>query len=131
MRGIGIVCIPTLQETMDAPRITTAVPKARWRFGSFEVVALGEIDSPEPVAYRFILAFVRSGEAKPCFYVTSEKDPAARAGAGSHCLRVIAASGSQEIENSDRFAELESFAATGMRLAAEHLAIVGEPERMP
>jgi hypothetical protein len=114
---------------MDAPKITTAIPRARWHFGDYNAVVLGDIESPDPVRYRYILALVREGEAKPSFYVTSEKNPRSRAAEGSHRLRVISASLTDEIESSDRFADLEVFAAEGLKLAAEMLGIAGEPER--
>jgi hypothetical protein len=115
---------------MAVPKITTAVPKARWSFGHYQVVALGEIESPDPVRYRFILAFVRSGAAGPSFYVTSVKNPAARAEQGSHRLCVVSESHEEEIESSDRFADLETFSAEGLKVAAERLEILGEPERL-
>lgn len=115
---------------MDAPKITTAIPKARWHLGDYNVVLLGDIESPDPARYRYILALVREGEAKPSFYVTSEKNPRSRAAEGSHRMRVISDALTDEIESSDRFADPDVFAEEGLKLAAEMLGISGESERL-
>jgi hypothetical protein len=117
-------------EPMDAPKITTAIPQRRYRLGGYSAVVLGEIESPDAARYRYILALVREGESKPSFYVTSEKNPRAKAAAGSHCLRVISSALREELESSDRFADLEGFSAAALEVAAQTLGISATPERL-
>jgi hypothetical protein len=116
---------------VQAPKITTAIPQRRYQLADFSAVVLGEIESPDPVRYRFILALVKEGEAKPSFYVTSEKNPRSAAQAGSHRLRVISDALEDVIESSDRYADLEVFSEEALRLAAEILGLgAAEPLRL-
>jgi hypothetical protein len=111
-------------------------------------VVLGEIESPDPVRYRYILALVKEGEAQPSFYVTCEKNPRAKQSAGSYRLRVISAVLDEEIESSDRFADwmearaagqgrpdcgfadLDVFCDEALKLSADMLGLAAAPERL-
>lgn len=115
---------------MNDPKITTAIPQRRYRLGGYTAVVLGDIESPDAARYRYILALVREGEGRPSFYVTSEKNPRARAAEGSHCLRVISSALSEELESSDRFADVEAFSAAALEVAAQTLGISAAPERL-
>ena len=68
---------------MQAPNIQTAIPKQRYQLGPYQAVLLGEIESPDPVRYRFILALVREGETQPSVFITCEKNSRAQAQQGS------------------------------------------------
>ncbi len=115
----------------QAPHIKRAIPQRRYRLGDYQAVLLGEIESDDPVRYRYILALVREGEPKPSLYVTSEKLPRAHAHAGSHRLRVISSAFTEELGAGDEWGDLERFATEGLRLAAQLLGL-GEqpPERL-
>jgi hypothetical protein len=112
---------------MQAPHIKTAIPQRRYRLGDYQAVVLGEIESDDPVRYRYILALVREDESKPSLYVTAEKNPRARAHAGSHRLRVISTALTEELGSGDQWADLDTFATEGLRLAAQLLGLGEQP----
>ncbi len=111
---------------MEAPKIQTAIPKRRYRLGSYTAVVLDEIESGDGVNYRYILALVREGEAQPGFFVTAEKNPRNRAQEGSHRMRVITENFTEEIGSSDRWGDVDNFAADGLALAAKTLGLGDE-----
>jgi hypothetical protein len=111
---------------MQAPSITTAIPRQRYQLGNYQVVALADIESHDARRYHYILAVVRDGEAKPCLYLTAEKNPRAKRAEGSHCLRIISEPLTDELGSSDRWADLEAFTQEGLRLAAQVLGIGDE-----
>jgi hypothetical protein len=115
---------------MQAPKIQTAIPKRRYRLGAWNAVVLGEIESPDPARYHYILALVREGETQPSCYVTCEKNRRAAAAQGSHRLRVISAVFNEEVGSSDDWAGLDAFATEALGLAARVLGIEGAPERV-
>ena len=116
---------------MQAPKIQTAIPQRRYRFADYSGVVLADIESTDPVRYQYILALVRAGESKPGFYVTAEKNPRSRAQEGSHRLRVIAPDLDEELESSDRWADLDAFCEQAFRIAGKVLGIADEqPERL-
>ena len=103
----------------------------RYQFGEYTGVVLGEIESSDAVKYQFILALVRAGEGKPGFYVTAEKNPRSRAHEGSHRLRVITDGLTEEIESSDRWADIDVFCEEAFAVAAKVLGLSGEqPKRL-
>ncbi|MGE5240723.1 MAG: hypothetical protein ACM3NI_03670 [Bacteroidota bacterium] len=111
---------------MQAPKIQTAIPQRRYQFADYSGVVLGDIESTDSVKYRYILALVREGESKPGFYVTAEKNPRSRAQQGSHRLRVIAPDLDEELESSDRWAELDAFCEQAFLIAGKVLGIADE-----
>lgn len=116
---------------MERPKIQVAIPQRRYRLGSYQAVVLGEIESGDERRYRYILALVQQGEAQPGFYVTAEKNPRSRAHEGAYRLRVIAEGLNEELGSSDRWGEIDAFAAEGLTLAAEALGLGGEsPTRL-
>lgn len=116
---------------MLAPKITTAIPQRRYQLADYSAVVLGEIESPDSVRYRYVLALVKQGEPKPGFYVTCEKNPRSRAAEGSHRMRVISPGLDDEIESSDRFSSLDVFSEEALRLAADMLGLgAAVPQRL-
>lgn len=108
------------------PKIQTAIPQRRYQVGEYSGVVLGEIESNDPVKYQYILALMREGESKPSFYVTAEKNPRRRAHEGAYRLRVIAPGLDEEIESSDRWADLDVFCETALAAAAKVLSLSDE-----
>jgi hypothetical protein len=113
------------ENTVSAPSIQTAIPKRRYQFGPYQVVLLGEVESPDPVRYQFILAFVRPGATKPDFFITSEKNPRARAAEGSHRMRVWQVQGDVECGSSNAYGNADSFVDAAFAEATIPLGIVG------
>ncbi len=111
---------------MEAPKIITAVPQRRYQYGKYQAVLLGEIESGDGVCYRYILALVREGEARPECFVTCEQNVSAHAAVGRYRLRVISRYLNEEIESADRFGDIETFATEGLALAAHVLGLTGE-----
>lgn len=110
---------------MSAPSIETAIPKRRYQFGPYQVVLLGEVESPDPARYQFILAFVRAGALKPEFFITSEKNPRARAAEGTHRMRVWQAQGVEDRGSSDGYGDADGFVEAAFAAAAIPLGVVG------
>jgi len=116
---------------MQAPRITTAIPKQRYQMGDYQAVVLGDIESPDPARYHYILALVRSGESKPGFFVTCEKNPRSRAAEGSHRLRIVSEVFEEEMGSSDNWSDVDAFATQALALAAKVLGLGDtQPERL-
>lgn len=110
---------------MQAPIIQTAIPKQRYQLGPYQAVLLGDIESPDPVRYRFILALVREGEAQPSVFVTCEKNARAQAQAGSYRMCLISAQASEVLGSSDEFKDIDSFASAALTAAIQTLGLSG------
>lgn len=111
---------------MQAPHIRTAVPRRRYQVGEYNVVVLGEIESNDPIFYRFVMAVVPEGENVPVFYVVSEKARRGEAVQGSHRLRVVAERLNEDLGVSDRWADLDAFAEEGLLVIRKALGLMDE-----
>jgi len=110
---------------MSAPRILTAVPKRRYQFGPYEAVVLGEIESSDPVHYRFILALVRVGQSKPSLYVTAETELARGHREVIRRLRVVGEAAGEEIAAAGGIQDVDDFAAAALAAAGKALGLAG------
>jgi hypothetical protein len=111
---------------VKAPHIKTALPKRRYEIDTFSVVVLGDIESDDPVNYKYIMAFVEMGEREPLLYVTSEENPPDQRQYGRYRVRVMM-SGEERDMGSDEFpGDLEQFTEYGLRLASRMLHLVEE-----
>lgn len=110
----------------DRPLILTAIPKHRYQVGDYGATLLGEIESGDHRAYRYILAFVALGRKEPELYVWAEPTPAAERSAGAYRLRVVSEALSDVVDSGDRWADLEVFAAQALRLGAQALGLQRE-----
>ena len=108
----------------EAPVIRTAIPKRRYRVGDQNVTVLGEVESGDGIAYRWIMAFVQDGQARPGFYVCAEKNRPGSAAAFR--LRVVNAVMSEVVEQSDALGDLDTFADAGLRLGKSALGLANE-----
>jgi len=111
----------------DRPSIKTAIPKRRYRVGNFSVSLLGEIESGDERAFRYILAFVPIGDREPTLYVCAEETPAAELGQGRYRLRLVNQAMSEVIDRDDRWGDLDAFAEQGVRLGTQALGLKSEP----
>lgn len=110
---------------MQAPIIQTAIPKQRYQLGPYQAVLLGDIESPDPVRYRFILALVHEGETQPSVFVTCEKNTRAQAQAGSHRICLISNQANEVLGSSDDYKEADNFAIEALAAAIRVLGLSG------
>lgn len=110
----------------DRPIIRTAIPKRRYQVGDFGVSLLGEVESADPRSYRYILAFVQTGQTQPSFYVCAEQTPPAVAGQRRYGLRIINEVMSEVVDTSDAWGNLDAFAEQGLKLGTQALGLQQE-----
>lgn len=94
---------------INKPSIRTAIPKRRYRFGEFNIVFLGEIDSGDANQYEYIAAILREGDPEPGIYLTAERNPPSSRVDGRYGMRLIMKEGSQLVRSSDEWRDLERF----------------------
>lgn len=114
---------------IERPGIGTALPKRRYRVGGFTFVILGEIESRDGRDYRWILAAVVDGEPEPGMYITAERAAVGEDAAGLYALRLILPGGSQVLDRSDAYRDLDAFAAAAVELARTVLNLGDEEVR--
>lgn len=95
---------------INKPNIKTAIPKRRYRFGEFDVVILGEVETGDANRYQYIAAVLRQQDPEPGMYLTAERNPPSRAAEGRYGMRLIMPEGSQLVRSSDDWRDLERFA---------------------
>lgn len=111
---------------MAAPAIRTAVPKRRYQLGDHQLVVLGEIDSGDGIDYRYIVAAVREGQARPHIFVACERNTT-QPGAGRWQLRLIAENLSQVMATGDEYGDLDALMQAAAPLLQQALALGDEP----
>lgn len=105
---------------MAIPNIETAVPLRRYLYGEFLLTVLGDIESADPVHYRYILAVATEADPTPGLFVSAERD------GGGYALRVSMADGSQVVGSSAQFGELERFTREAMAIVSTMLDLGDE-----
>ncbi|MGB5201075.1 MAG: hypothetical protein WBN68_22020 [Sedimenticolaceae bacterium] len=108
------------------PKIQTAIPQRRFKYGEFAVTVLGEIESGDARDYRFVAAFVKEGEAQPRLFVVSEHLPPGERSEGSHALRVINSAMDQVMDVDSRWARLEEFTDQALQMGSQMLGLEQE-----
>jgi len=108
------------------PKIQTAIPKQRYQFGEYVISVLGEIESPDPQSYQFIMAFVPEGKSEPVLYICSEKSLPKDRHEGSHRLRVVNQAMSEIMSTGDQWRNLETFSGEALKLGEQLLGLAGE-----
>jgi len=111
---------------MNKPKIITAIPQRRYKLGSFLVTVLGEIDSGDGVDYRYIAAVVSEGDPEPGLYVTAERVASSAGRGGAHAMRIVMRDGAQVVGSSDRWNELDVFAADALDVVVRVLDLQDE-----
>lgn len=107
----------------NAPHIARAIPKARYHYGEFIISILGEVESNDPMPYKFIAAFVKEGGSDPELYICSQKARRAQAAEGSHSMRVINEALSEIVSTSNDWADLNAFADEVLDVGAKLLQL--------
>lgn len=115
---------------INKPNIKTAVPKKRFRFGEFNVVILGEIETGDANEYLFIAAILRETDPEPGIYLTAEKSPPSEVQKGRYGMRLIMKDGSQWVRNSDDWRDLQAFSDDALDVTRSVLNL-GDEEPFP
>lgn len=110
----------------NRPVIKTAIPKHRYQIGEFGASLLGDIESGDAHSYRYILAFVQTGQAEPSLYVCAEQNLPAGTGAGGYGLRVINEVMSEVVDTGKQWGDLDRFAEQGLKLGMQALGLQQE-----
>jgi len=108
------------------PKIKTAIPQRRYRYGDYLVSVLGEIESGDERDYRFVTAFVKEGETQPQLYVVSERLPAGERAKGSHALRVINSSMDEVMDVDNRWQQMSVYVDQALQLGSQLLGLEQE-----
>ena len=111
---------------MKAPRIKTALPRRRYEIDTFSVVVLGDVESDDPVNYKYIMAFVEMGQTDPMLYITSEENPPGQREHGRYRVRVIMGEGERDMGSDEFPGDLEQFTEYGLQLASRMLQLTEE-----
>ena len=105
----------------NKPAIQRAVPQRRYKYGEFSVIVLGEIESPDAVDYRYILAVLRDGDTEPGIYLTCENG-----GNGAQQIRLVMRDGAEVIAEDHSYADIETFTAAGLDVLSQLLNLGDE-----
>ena len=113
---------------MSTPHIKTAIPKRRYQYGEFLVSVLGEIDSDDPVDYRWIFAVGMETDPAPNLFLSAEREnPSNR----EYALRVSMADGEQILGHSERWHDLDAFITDALEIVGRMLKLEDEaPHRL-
>ncbi len=111
---------------MKAPHIRTAVPRRRYEIDNFSVVVLGDVQSNDPVNYKYIMAFVDVSESEPLMYITSEENPPDKREHGRYRVRVIYGDDERNMGSDEFPGDLEQFTEYGIQLASRLLQLTEE-----
>lgn len=111
---------------MSEPHIITAIPLQRHQIGGFVATVLGEIQSDDPVQYRYIMAIVEDGKQKPAMYVISELNAGDSAGEGRYSLRVVMGDQEKLLNPSDEWGDIDKFSLAGMGIIAKLMRLEDE-----
>jgi hypothetical protein len=111
---------------VNKPNIRTAIPKRRYRFGEFNFVFLGDIDSGDANQYEYIAAILREGDPEPGIYLTAERNPPSLRDQGRYGMRLIMRDGAQLVRSSDDWRDLDSFVDAVIEVARDLLKLSDE-----
>ncbi|MBK1693772.1 hypothetical protein CKO09_03325 [Chromatium weissei] len=107
----------------NRPIIKTAIPKRRYQIGNYTASLLGEIDSGDQHRYRYILAWVVTGEREPVLYVCAEQTRPNERENGAYLLRVVSEGMTDVLDTSDGWGDLEVFAEQALNLGMQMLGL--------
>ena len=107
----------------EFPKITTAIPKQRYSFGEYSITVLGSVESPDPVTYQYIMAFVEDGKSQPSLYMTCEKARPNKAMDGKFMLRVINSALAEVLIQNDELGNLDEFVCEALEAGRQVLGL--------
>ena len=97
------------------------MPLRRYRFGEFTLTVLGDIESPDEMNYRYIMAVVQGDDAEPGLYVTAEQGAAK-----DIAMRIMMRDGDEVIGHSDQWHVLDTFVDEAIGIVARVLNLSDE-----
>ena len=110
---------------MSVPKIKTALPKHRYQIGGFSLVILGDIESDDPVRYRYIGAVVQDGDREPLLYISLIRD------GDSDRIIVASAEHRQELMAPAELRDVEIFTEQAVAMTQKLLQLTDEmPARL-
>lgn len=109
---------------MNRPLIQTALPKRRYRVGTYDATLLGDIESGDARRFRLILALVPTGQREPVLYVCAEEVGPAD---GRLHLRVISEVLNEILDTDARWADPEAFAEQALKIGTQILGLQEAP----
>jgi len=107
----------------ERPAIKTAIPKHRYQISDYSATVLGDIEAGDDRRYRWILALVPMGDARPSLYVCCEFG---RGAEGRYDIRVINEAMSEVVDSADHWGDLEAFSGMAVDLATQLLGLKNE-----
>ena len=110
----------------DKPVIRTAIPKRRYQIGDHSATLLGEIESGDAQAFRYLLAFVPLGQREPTLYVGAEITPPREVAQGRYRLRLITEALAEVMDSDDRWGDMDTFAEQAIKLGVQALGLQRE-----
>ena len=111
---------------MSLPSIKTAIPQRRYQYGEFIITVLGDIESDDPVRYRYLMAVATEADPTPGLFLSCE-----RSGQEGFTLRVSMADGSQVLGESTALGDQETFVREALKIVATMLDLSDEvPHRL-
>lgn len=110
---------------MNKPGIITAIPERRYRYGEFTVVVLGDIESSDGIAYRYIMAVLKGADPEPGLYLTAERPSSGNRQAG-YTMRIVMSDGADVIATSPAWDDLDVFARDGLEIVSQMLELSDE-----
>ena len=106
---------------VSKPSISTAIPLRRYKFGEFTLTVLGDIESPDAMKYRYIMAVIQGDDPEPGLYVTAEQ------GAGKDlAMRIMMRDGDEVIAHSAQWHDLDEFVNAGLDVVSRVLNLSDE-----
>ena len=106
---------------IEKPAIATAIPRRRYRLGEFTVTVLGDIESKDGRNYRHIAAIIKGQDPEPGMYITAEQG-----GSGALDLRIIMHDGTEVVDSSERWRDLDEFVDEAIRIVSLVLKLTDE-----
>lgn len=109
---------------MSKPSILTAIPKHHYKLGNFTLKVLGEIESRDPVQYRYIMAVIHGQDPEPGLYITAER--ASGSAGRSYDMRVMMPDGDEIIGSDSAWSDLEEFSQRAIEVVTRLLDLSDE-----
>lgn len=121
----GVEILPKEASLMkEKPGIATAIPRRRYRLGEFTITVLGDIESTDGRAYRFIAAVISGQDPEPGMYLTAE--PASDGQVDELDLRIIMGDGSEVLDRATSWSDLDTFVEEVIRIVSRVLQLTDE-----